>query len=44
MKFEVAERKKLEQVNNLLEETVCNDDIDVTVESLAIIPVHHLVS
>ena len=42
MKFEVAQRKKLEQVNNLPEETVCNDDVDMTVESLVIITVHHL--
>ena len=33
---EVAERNKLEQVNNPPEETVCNDDVDMTVESLAI--------
>ena len=36
MKLEVAERNKLEQVNNPPEETVCNDDVDMTVESLAI--------
>ena len=29
-------RNKLEQVNNPPEETVCNDDVDMTVESLAI--------
>ena len=30
----MAERNKLEQVNNPPEETVCNDDVDMTVESL----------
>ena len=34
--IEVAERNKLECVNNPPEETVCNDDVDMTVESLAI--------
>ena len=32
---EVTERNKLEQVNNPPEEIVCNDDVDMTVESLA---------
>ena len=29
-------QQELEQVNNPPEETVCNDDVDMTVESLAI--------
>ena len=32
----MAERNKLEQVNNPPEETVCNDDVDMTGESLTI--------
>ena len=34
--IEMAEKNKLEQVNNPPEETVCNDDVDMTVKSLAI--------
>ena len=33
--IEVAERNELEQVHNPLEETVSNDDVDMTGESLA---------
>ena len=34
--IKTIERNKLEQVNYLPEETVCNDDVDMTVESLVV--------